>query len=327
MKKLLFIISVFAVLATVQSCESSKNGVRIVPESSGNINSLSVVVSNEYWEGSVGEAIREILAAPVYGLPQEEPLFSMRQMPPQVFTDFATRNRTVLKVENNEESGVKFLKDPLARPQTIVLVTGKNSTEIIEQMRSNSERIVSAFKNAEIKENQRRIRKSLHKAGTIEETLGLTIKFPSAYRIAKEDNGFYWIRKDIKTGTMNLMLYEMPFDAISEGDEAITEVIKMRDSVGKVHIPGPIEGSYMITEASYTPFFSETIIDNKRARVTRSTWEVKNAFMAGPFINYIIEDEINDRLLVVEGFTFAPSIEKRNHMFELEAIIRSIKIK
>jgi hypothetical protein len=48
--------------------------------------------------------------------------------------------------------------------------------------------------------------------------------------------------------------------------------------------------------------------------------------MAGPFINYVIEDKLNNRLIVAEGFTFAPSIEKRDHVFELEAIIRSIKI-
>lgn len=327
MRRSLFLILAFAAFLSFNSCESSKNGVRIVPESSGNINSLSVVVDNESWDGAVGEAIRNVLASPVYGLPQEEPLFSMRQMPPQVFTDFATRNRIVLKVEKGEEADTKFLKDPFARPQVLVLITGNTTQEIINQLNTNSERVISAFRNAEILENQRRIRKSLHKGSSIEETLGLTIEFPSAYRIAKEENGFYWIRKDIKTGTMNLMLFELPMDAISDGDQAINDVIRMRDSIGEAHIPGPIEGSFMITEASYTPFFSEAIIDNKPAKVTRSTWEVKNAFMAGPFINYIIEDEINNRLLVAEGFTFAPSIEKRNHMFELEAIIKSIKIK
>ena len=101
----------------------------------------------------------------------------------------------------------------------------------------------------------------------------------------------------------------------------------MRDSIGETYIPGPIDGSYMITEASYTPFQSPTVIDNKTTLETRSTWEVKNAFMAGPFINYVIEDLQNNRLVVAEGFTFAPSVDKRNHMFELEAIIRSIKIK
>ncbi len=327
MKKALYLLLSVLITFSFKSCDSSKNGVRIVPESSGNINSLSVVVNNEYWEGAVGEAIREILATPVYGLPQEEPLFTMRQMPPKVFTDFATRNRTVLKIEKGDQADTKFIKDALARPQILVLITGGTSQEIIDQLHANSDRIISAFRNAEINENQRRIRKSLHKGSSIEETLGLTIDFPSAYRIAKEDNGFFWIRKDIKTGTMNLMLFELPLNAISEGDDAINDVIRVRDSIGRVHIPGPIEGSYMITEDSYTPFFSDAIIDNKPAKVTRSTWEVKNAFMAGPFINYIIEDKINDRLVVAEGFTFAPSIEKRNHMFELEAIIKSIEIK
>ena len=126
---------------------------------------------------------------------------------------------------------------------------------------------------------------------------------------------------------MIIMLYEMPLGAISKGDDAINDIIKMRDSIGKAHIPGPLEGSYMITEEAYTPYLNETIIDNKPALLTKSTWEVKNAFMAGPFINYIIEDKINNRLIVIEGFTFAPSAVKRNHMFELEAIIRSVQIK
>lgn len=48
--------------------------------------------------------------------------------------------------------------------------------------------------------------------------------------------------------------------------------------------------------------------------------------MAGPFLNYIIQDTINNRLLVMEGFVFSPSIQKRNYMVELEAIFRSLKI-
>ena len=308
------------------SCENTGDK-RLISKSSGNINDLSVVVDNELWEGSVGEAIRKVLAAPVYGLPQDEPLFSLRQMPPQVFTDFATKNRTVLKIESGKAANTKFLKDVFATPQKLVLITGMSSEEIINQIELNAESIISAYKTEEIKEKQRRIRISLHKNNNIEEKMGLSIRFPSVYRIAKEEDNFYWIRKDIKTGSMNLMVYEMPLDAISKDENAINDIIRMRDSIGKAHIPGPVEGSYMITEVAYTPFLNRTIIDNKPALETKSTWEVKNAFMAGPFINYIIEDKTNNRLVVAEGFTFAPSIEKRNQIFELEAIIRSIKIK
>ena len=323
MKKVLMIA--FTIMLFV-ACDEFKS-TKVLPDSSGIINSLSVVVDNELWQGSVGEKIRSILGASVYGLPQDEPLFRMHQMPTSVFTDFATKNRTVVKIEKGKPADTRFLKNVYAKPQRVILVTGNTLQEIKEQLELNEKKIVSVLQNEEIKEKQRRINISLNKNNNIEKELGLTINFPSIYRIAKEDNSFFWIRKDLRTGSMNLMLYELPIDAVSSGDDAINDIIRIRDSVGKRHIPGPTEGSYMITEEAFTPYLNKTIIDNKPALETRSTWEVENAFMAGPFISYIVEDKINDRLVVLEGFTFAPSISKRNHMFELEAIIRSLKIK
>ena len=49
--------------------------------------------------------------------------------------------------------------------------------------------------------------------------------------------------------------------------------------------------------------------------------------MGGPFVNYIVEDKVNNRVLFVEGFVFAPSKRKRDNIIELEAIIKSIKFK
>jgi hypothetical protein len=83
----------------------------------------------------------------------------------------------------------------------------------------------------------------------------------------------------------------------------------------------------MITEKAFSPYLGTTIIDGNSTLESRGVWDVKNDFMAGPFINYIIDDKKNNRQLVLEGFTYAPQIAKRNYMFELEAIIKSIKIK
>lgn len=324
MKKILQAVIVCAM--TLMACTNDPNQ-RIVSSSSGNINSLTVVVDNVLWQGNIGEAIRDVLGAPVYGLPQEEPLFTMSHIPPQVFSDFTTKNRIILKIEKGKDKDLKFLKNVYAKPQRVILITGQNDDEIIEVIKTEGQRIVSSFKNEEIAEKQRRIKKSLHKHSNIENTLGLTINFPSVYRVATEDNGFYWIRKDTEIGSMNLMLFQLPIDAIEKNDSTINQIIRIRDSIGEKYIPGPVEGSHMITEMAYTPFLNETIIDNKPTLETKSTWEVKNAYMAGPFINYIIEDKQNDRLIVAEGFTYAPASNKRNSIFELEAIIRSIKIK
>ncbi|HEY5688178.1 MAG TPA: DUF4837 family protein, partial [Yeosuana sp.] len=35
----------------------------------------------------------------------------------------------------------------------------------------------------------------------------------------------------------------------------------------------------------------------------------------------------NNRYVIIEGYVFAPSVEKRDYVFELESIIRSVKIK
>ena len=48
--------------------------------------------------------------------------------------------------------------------------------------------------------------------------------------------------------------------------------------------------------------------------------------MGGPFLNYAVLDEKNDRYVILEGFAFAPSATKRENMLELEAILRSADI-
>jgi hypothetical protein len=49
--------------------------------------------------------------------------------------------------------------------------------------------------------------------------------------------------------------------------------------------------------------------------------------MAGPFITYAIEDKVNKRYLIADGYVYAPSLSKAEYVFELESIIKSIKIK
>ncbi|QED38469.1 DUF4837 family protein [Antarcticibacterium arcticum] len=326
MKNLVYLTALFAfLLMGCNDSEENKND-RVLTDSSGNINNVSIVIENEKWEGSIGEALRRNLAAPVDGLPQEEPLFSLNQMPPEAFTGFVRKNRLFVKVENGKPASFKIYKDPFAFPQSGILITGLNNEEIVAQIDANSEEIVKVFKTTEIKEKQRRIKKSLKDDKTLRDQLGVSLKFPSAYRYAIEEEDFFWIRKDIPRGMMEIMIYEVPMHVIDSDTNVIGNIIKMRDSIGKAHIPGPVEGSHMITEAAYAPYLFNSSLDGKFAYETRGTWEVKNAFMAGPFINYAVRDEANNRYIILEGFAFSPATAKRDNMFELDAILQSVKI-
>ena len=89
-------------------------------------------------------------------------------------------------------------------------------------------------------------------------------------------------------------------------------------------MPGRNEGSYIVTEKAYRPFYKKTKIKNNDAYETKGTWEVVNDYMAGPFLNYYIEDAKNNRVLIIEGFVFSPSDRKREYMVEIAAIIKSL---
>ena len=309
------------------SCNDSENEDEIILSgSSGRINDLSIIIENEKWKGQIGEALRENFAAIVDGLPQEEPIFSLNQMPPEAFTGFVRKSRIFIKIEENKTPNFKVFRNPFAKPQTGILISGSNNQEIVEQINKYSDSIIDILKSTEIKEKQRRIAKSLKDDEELKENFGVSMKFPDAYRYAIEDENFFWIRKDIPKGNMEIMIYEVPISSIENDSSVVSNIIRMRDSIGKAHIPGPLEGSYMITEEAYAPYLFDSEIDGKFAYETKGTWEVKNAFMAGPFLNYAVRDEKNDRYVILEGFTFRPSASKRDYMFELEAILKSAEI-
>ena len=321
-----FLFSAVTMFLLISCGDKKKSNDIYIQDSSGAINNVSVVTENELWDGRVGDAIRTVLAKPIYGLPQDEPMFTISQIPSAVFSGFVTKNRTVLKIETNKEAGIKILNNVYAKPQKVIVVSGKTKQEIINVLIESESKIIETFRNEELAERMRQMAKSPHNFTVFKEKLGINLQFSSIYRIAKQTDDFFWIRKDITTGTTNLMIYELPLDAIKRNDSVVNQINKIRDSIGKQYIEGPLEGSYMVTENAYTPFHGETILDNKPTLETKGIWDVKNAFMGGPFINYAIEDKINKRWVVIEGFAFAPSVEKRNYMLELEAIIKSVKI-
>ena len=314
MKKTIFLLTMM-----LFSCNKDN---KIVLSSSGNLNEISVVISNEFWEGEVGKELKKTFSKPIYGLPQQEPLFKLRQIPPEVFSGFVTRSRAIIKIQKNKTLQTGVIKNKYASPQTMIVVSGPNSTAIIKQIKANSRAIISNLKKSELAEKNRRIRKSLSKSKALEALFKIKLDFPSIYRVAAAEQGFAWLRKDIKSGSVNLSIYEMPLD-----DKITTRnIIAIRDSVSQARIPGPIEGSYMSTDPQYISTSSQIKISNMTATETRGLWEVKKQFMGGPYINLSVMDSTNNRVLFFDGFVYSPATAKASYIFELEAIIKSLKI-
>ena len=302
-------------LITALSC--SDNQQKLLPASSGNINNISVVTNDELWEGAVGEVIRENFGRPIYGLPQIEPIFSLSHIPSKVFSGFATKSRTILKIDVSENEGVFNFKNTYASPQRIIQITANSPDKIIEIINENLNSIYSTMYFNEIQEKQRRISKNLNKTQAIKKNTGVSLKFPSAYRVAKADTNFVWIRRDIETGSVNLFIQR-------QRNQTEQSIIEKRDSISKIYIPGPVENTYMSTDLIYTPNTQQINVGGKQVFETRGLWEIEGQFMAGPFLNFQIKIGDND-FIMLDGFVYSPGSTKREYIFELEAIMRSLK--
>ena len=278
-----------------------------------------MVTSDELWDGAVGDIIRENFGRPIYGLPQIEPVFSLSHIPSKVFSGFATKSRTILKVDISEKEGVFNFKNTYASPQRIIQITANSVDKIIEIINENLNSIYSTMYLNEIREKQRRISKNLNQTKAIKNSTGLTLRFPSAYRVAKVDSNFVWIRRDIETGSVNLFISRY-------NDKNNSSILKIRDSISKHHIPGPVENTFMSTDPIYTPSSQQISIRGKQILETRGLWEIKGQFMAGPFLNYKFESNTKqDEYIMLDGFVYSPGSSKREYVFELEAIMRSLK--
>lgn len=326
-----YISGLMLILTLLVSCgEDEGKKSKYQPASLGAINNLSVVMETPLWRGAVGDTVRSIFAAQVRGLPWQEPIFNIEHMPERVFTGTTRHRRAVLFVSLDSLDATQIRTNLYAAPQKVGVVKAPTRQGLIENLTMHADTLVKAFKQQELEETQSRIQRALSKEDVLRRKFGINVKLPLIYELGKEEENFVWIDREIQKGTMNILAYEVPDTYFESDSSMVSQVVRMRDSIGERYVPGPdIPGkkTYMITEKAFAPYLNETRIAGQQAWEARGIWEVANYPMAGPFVTYIIDRPDSDKKLVLEGFTFAPSTNKRDYMLELEAIIKTLEWK
>jgi len=282
---------------------------KLPEESSAAINTISVIIDDQLWNGEVGDSIRNKFASPVLGLPQEEPLFSINQYPVKLFEGFSTDSRNIIIVKKDNENKFEFKENEFATPQNAFHISGKTSFEIIDILEKNAPEIIKKMRAIEIIHNQKTFKDSLLNTKKIQKKFNIDLLIPSKYEYVMRRRNFIWLKSEIVTGNISLIIYQIPWKSIRPNN-AVNDIIKTRDSIGRAYIHGSDYGTKMVTEAAYSPYFSKIVLAGNKCYETKGTWQMKNDFMSGPFINYVIFDKSHRRLLVLEGFCYAPSKEK-----------------
>jgi len=315
-----------AIISLFISCDTGGNQ-KTLKEANGRMNNLLIVMKNSEWQGEIGDELRKIIAEPVLGLPQPEAQFEVTQVPPESFGTMFKASRSILNIGIVDKNSFMAVSDVYASPQKIITITGKDKAGLILEIQNNGKALISEFKNADLLTVQRSIYKDYWDPTKMEtfSKNGYSVKIPKTFSKVDDTGDFVWYRMRLDGGnSMELFSYTVPIKSID--DENGNNLVAIRDTIGKKYIPGEIEGSYMITEEAYTPHIFDVKLDGKNALEAKGKWEVKGLYMAGPFLSYSVIDKANNRLVVVEGLTYAPSMNKRDYMFELEAIMKTIKI-
>ena len=119
------------------------------------------------------------------------------------------------------------------------------------------------------------------------------------------------------------MVYSYPYTDVNTFTKEY--FVHKRDSVMKLHIPGPSEGKYMMTTMPFV-ISSDEVVHGKYAQVVRGLWNVKDYDMGGPFVSVSRVDEKNQRVVVAEAFIYYPNKEKRDPLRRLEAALYTLRL-
>jgi hypothetical protein len=314
----------FLFLAIFFSCSKKKeNSSR---QSTGKINAISIVIDNQLWNGVVGDSIRNKFASPVEGLPKEEPIFDINQYQANVMEGFVTKSRVIIVVKMGLENHFVIQKNQYATPQSVFHITGKSVAALLEIIEKNTPEIIESIRKGELTAHRELLKDSVVIPKALQKQFQLDLKVPKSYSFSIRENNFVWLKREFSSGCSSILATQFPIGNVSLESNVLNQIVKIQDSIGTLYVKGKEAYSNMYIDTSYPLYVSKTTLDGKTAYETKGTWRLKDSFMFGPFVSYLIVDLQKKRITYLVGFCYVPSKDKRDFMHELECILKEVRI-
>lgn len=290
---------------------------------------IVVVMDKADWNAPAGKAIKSELTSPVPGLPQDEPAFKVTYATPDQFDGLLTyvRNILIVKIDKSLYTKVSltYEKDRYAKNQVIMTLSSPSAEDIVKYVEENPWNIVKFFSKSEESRVIARLQKEYSAVvmDNVKRKFDVSLNVPSDMTYYRDTTGFFWASNNAKTGRMDVIVYTFPYTDPNTFTKEY--LVAKRDSVLKVNLPGSFPGSYMKTQPyglTYTPIG----VDGKYRGELRGLWEMEGDMMGGPFVSHAVLDEKNNRVVVVEGFVYAPETDKRNYIRRIEAALHTLRL-
>lgn len=288
-----------------------------------------VVMDKADWSAPAGEAIKSELTSDIPGLPQSEPALKITYVTPDQFNGLLTyvRNILIVKIDKSiyTKVSLSYEKNRWAQNQEVVTLTAPNADDILAYVKENPRNIVDFFVKVEMNRAMGQLQKeySTLVMDTLKNKFDIMLNVPANMTYFKDTTDFFWTSNNANTGRTDLLVYTFPYTDPSTFTAEY--LIAKRDSVLKVNLPGSFPESYMATDTigvQYTPI----TVNGKYCGEMRGLWKMVGDMMGGPFVSHVRLDEKNNRVVVVEGFVFAPETDKRNFIRRIEAALYTLRL-
>ena len=208
-----------------------------------------------------------------------------------------------------------------ARPQLALHITTPSASHLRHFLATRGDLIcqqIEAFEKrqtvADLRHSHERNVEQLMRKQT-----GHTLWVPKSLNAVKEGKDFIWVAAGESHDALNICLYSYPATGLDA-----EQLIRMRDSIMKVNIPGELPGTYMQTEREWEPVARPLGDAEKPEMELYALWNMNGDAMGGPFVCRARLDPDKQRVIVAEGFIFAPGKRKRPHLKMAEAIISTL---
>lgn len=301
-----------------------------LPSVSGTKYEILVVMDDAQWKATPGRSLVTLLDQDMECLPQAEAVTRILHCKQVDFTDMMKPARNILLTEISAKFNapkIIYTQNKWAQPQSVVLIQAPNDSVFASTIKTYGDNILNYYLRTE---RDRQI--EFNKTNTnevakaeIEKQFGIQIDIQQGMNKSLKKKDFYWITNNNPNIRQDIVIYSYPYTDKKTFTKEF--LLAKRDSILKADLPGEVDGSYMGTEYKYVkPVFKEIWVNERYCAEMRGLWKMINGgIMGGPFYSQTRLDEINKKVITIEGFVFAPGEKKRNPLRQLEAIVYSAK--
>ena len=300
----------------------------LFPASSGNPYEVMVVADDSVWHGYAGRALNDVLNKPLKGLPQEEATFHVSRVSNAHYDRITNlfRNIIIIKI-GREYTQPKFRieRDVHSSPQVVMTIQGPSVEEVSIYITEHTNYIIKFFSDEEINRAAREFHDehNIKFAEKVKEMFDCEFYIPVDIKKMKVCEDFIWASNDALSGLQNIVIYSYPY--VTEKVFRKGVYIALRDSFMKKNIPGGKPNQYMATDKNHVEVKNITV-RGEYAQEARGLWHMENDAMGGPFVAHSVVDTVNNRIIVVEGFVYAPEKMKRTMIRRLEAALYTLRV-